>query len=269
MVPAWYIFSWRDMVEIGVFGSMLYYMALWLAKDKKNNLLIPFYSYCCALIGSYYFSLNTISSLLLNFSPAALAALFIMHEKTLQKNFVSFKNVHALSKQSDPSAWIETAIRSFLVAFNSSKNIICIIERSDALASFLQSPLIIESDIAKNDMLTICFESATFDENKYIWLRSNGQLVALNAISKQSTDTLADHQHEAIFLTQKTDAIIIKGICESRLFDISVSGKELKQLNSATAISILKKYCMTNNALQAGELHVPQNQKSHSQKSLS
>lgn len=249
-VPAWYLYKWNDLIEIAFISIAIYYFSRWLIKDKKKNLLIPFYSYLLLVIISFYYNLITISSLLINFSPAAMLILIVLHQETLQRNFITAKNLIPAQKINQPNDWLELLIKTCLFAFNHNKEIAIIIEQQNSLKEFIATSSFIQADV-NTGFLPMIIESASFNQKKYIWVNAMGTVIAINADVKINVDEiwlssiahLTKNQQEALFMSQKTDAIMLRSHPESRLFEITTRGKQYEHLNSHTTLKILKKYC--------------------------
>ena len=276
IIPSWYIFGWTDLIEIGFFSIIIYYFSVWLAQDKRKNLIIPFYSYCLLIIGSAALNVTTMHNVLLIFAPAALLIFIVVHQELLQRNFISLKQIIPAQKSMTDGDWIDSLIRTCLVAFNTKKDMICIIEQRDALQDFINPSLIIETELHKG-LLEVLIESNSFDQQKYIWLRSNGTVAAINCTWNMTiaepwvTSSIADMpswKQEAILMTQKTDTLVFKSSAHDRLFDVIVQGKQFEKLNTSSMLKLLKKYRGTHPII-AGVTHAPHAKKSNSNQPLS
>lgn len=246
----WYLLSWKDIIEISFFSYIIYFFSRWLIKDKKKNLLIPFYSYLSLMFISAYLNFLTISSLLINFSPAAILILIILHQETLQRNYVTAKNLIPAQKITAGNDWLDILMKTCLMAFNHQKEITIIIEQNDVLKEFITTSSFIQADITTG-FLSIIIESAGYNSKKYIWLNSTGIVVAINSEINMEIDQtwlssiahLTKQQQESLFISQKTDAIILRSHHENRLFEVTTRSKHYEHLNAHTTLKILKKYC--------------------------
>src|SRR5690242_12597081 len=114
-------FTWRDALEILFLSTAVYYFSLWLTKDRTKNLLPAFYAYCALVFFAYNAQLTTLSQLLLLFSPMVGTIFFLLHQQTLQKNFVALRTLQPARRNNDD--WLETLIQTALIALNNKKEI--------------------------------------------------------------------------------------------------------------------------------------------------
>src|SRR4051812_25368586 len=117
-----------DYIEILFFSLVIYYFLLWLKKDTQKNLVIIFYGYFTITILSHYAYLPTITYLLCAAAPIALIIFIVLHQETLQRNFVMLKKVTAPVDINNN--WVDELIKSSITALHSNKEFIGIIERS-------------------------------------------------------------------------------------------------------------------------------------------
>jgi len=272
-------FYWRNCIEILFFTLLIYYFSLWLKADRKKNLLPYFYGYCTLTLVTHFTQLTTISYFLFLFAPVAIMLFILIHQTTLQRNFVALKNI--VPAKNIKTNWPETVIRSFLFAINKNKEIHCVIESKDSLEEFLFSPLILNANIQQG-LIHILYESQMFDQKKMLWLNTNGQLVGINSqwresvFAKASSDkpifesisqnnkkpqppTLKQKTPDspfvqnALLLSSHTDALFLQITPQKRTFDIIFNGELFNNINSDNALNILKKY-----AFAAYKTHNPQ-----------
>lgn len=249
-----YIFFWKDFVEIGLFALVLYSFSLWLKQDNKKNLLTQFYSLLTIFTLTYIAGMESFSSFLYASWPALTMLFILVHQNTLQKNFIALKNITPSKIQQDN--WIEVLIRSCIVSMNRSREIICIIEGKDSLSEFVKSSLFIQADLNKG-LLDALFDSQCFDNKKMLWVSDSGKLVAINAewniknhvfwVSDELQE-LNDWKHDAILFTSRTDSIVFKVKPEKHTFDIVAQGKILEDLHSNNAHSIIQQFIRKNSS---------------------
>jgi hypothetical protein len=254
-----FFYDWRDVIEIVFFSSIVYYFSLWLKKDRQKNLLLYFYVYCSILLISHHAHLATVSSFLFITAPIACMLFILFHQELLQRNFVALRAIKA-----DPiehGDWLETLLRTVLVAVNNNKEIQCIIEHNDSLSSVLNTPMPLYADLQKN-LLDMLLESDAFDQHKMIVVNSHGRLLGINASwnTQLQENWLADElkskekwQQDALFFTAKTDAVVFRITPATRLFDIVAQGKILNSVNAALAVKTIQKYVYAHT--QKGELN--------------
>lgn len=251
-------FLWRDSIEIMLLAIVIYYLSLWLKKDRQKNLLFYFYGYCATSATAHIVQLTTISHLLVLFSPIFIIFLVLIHQETLQKNFVALRNI--TPARPTRSEWLDSMMQTILTTMNNHNNIICVIERSQALDELLHTPLPLRADITKG-VLSVFLTSQLFEAEKIIWLNTEGMILGINATLNTVPDELihTDHEnswkHQALFFTTKTDALLLKTNAEQRTLDIIVHGKEYESLNTRAALHLLKKYTGSQKPETQGVTH--------------
>ncbi|MDR3550696.1 MAG: hypothetical protein P4L31_04740 [Candidatus Babeliales bacterium] len=243
-----HIFGWRDVAELLFFSGIIYYFSLWLKKDKQKNLLLYFYSYCTIIIGMHHAQLPTASFFLLVTAPAAIMLFILIHQESLQKNFVMLRSIKPAHVAHGD--WVETLIRGCLIAANNNKKVHCAIEHLDSLSTVINTPLTVHAAIQQN-LLSMMLESDSFDQDKFLWINTHGRLLGMNASWNSSTDeqwiddslkNATQWQHDALFFTQKTDAIILAINPSNRLFSIITQGKIFNDITAPHALNTIKKY---------------------------
>ncbi len=231
--------DWRDALEIISISTIVYYFASWLKKDTEKNLSLPFYIYCASFIISHYLNLQILSSILLFGSPIILTVFILMHQKSLQKNFVVSTRLD-IEKQSRYN-WVEELVKSALYAVNQNQKVLFIIEQRDSLSTLLQADWIINALFSKE-----IFELVLKNKNiENIWLNQDGILVAPNAKWSFSED-LQNFEADALIATTNTDAIIIKVLPEARKFEIIANNKIYENLTAPQVASFLNSYVGKN-----------------------
>ncbi len=246
------LLTFKDLLEILFFTSVLYRFSLWLKKDLHKNLVPYLYTYCSATALAYYLPLPTVSSFLLMGAPVALVLLVVIHQEMLQKNFVALKNY--IPAKVDHTDWLETLIRSTLVTINNNKSIRCVIESTDSLKEFITTTLVLNAHI-KQELLDIVLNSPSCTPNTLIWINAEGNLKGLNAhwCIDYDEDWLAHDMHhlekwkqDALFFTQKTDALIFNITPETRTFELIVNGKSFDNVNAPHVLYMIKKHLSGN-----------------------
>ncbi len=236
-----YDILWRDVLEIIFFAALFYYLTLWLKKDKTKNLLPYFYGYCLVAFCAHVLELTTITSFLFLFTPAAVMLFILMHQDTLQRNIVALK--HITAKPISTHNWLETLLRTCLVALNNNKEILCIIEHTDDMKPFINTPSVINAQLTQ-DLLALLLESSLYDPQKMIWVSSNGQLHGINATwqstSQTSAPTLSWH-NEAVLYTQKTDALVVHLDQTNGTFTLISNGIIHEKLSAHHVFGLIKK----------------------------
>ncbi|MCX5921968.1 MAG: hypothetical protein NTX86_01440 [Candidatus Dependentiae bacterium] len=259
-MPANIFFGWRNAAEIILFSTLIYYFSLWLKQDKQKNLLFNFYGYCGILLGSYYLQLPTVTYLLFITAPIAVMLFILFHQDVLQKNFVTLRNI--MPARMGDADWLETLVRSCLVAANNNKEIYCVIEHKDSLVTLLNTPLALYTDIQKN-VLSMMLESVTFEQHNMLWVNSTGRLLGINATwnnslhdtpNAESVKDMLPWQQDALFFTAKTDAVVFSINPIKRTFSIVTQGKTFNDIPAPHALKTIQKYLITPTVSQHKEI---------------
>jgi len=241
-------FYWRNIVEVLFFTLLIYYFSLWLKKDRQKNLLPHFYGYCLLSLLAHATQLTTLSYFLFLFSPVAIMLFILVHQEVLQRNFVALRNI--IPAKRDLSSWPEILIRSCLIAINNNKKVLCALENKDSIAQFLDSPLILNSNI-KEELIKILQESNFFNENKMLWVNTQGKVIGVNASFKDDnlqefflpdTKNISKWKQNALFLSSKTDTLFLRITPTDRTFDIIFNGKIINNVKANNALNIIRKY---------------------------
>jgi len=261
------LIGWREALEIISFSAIIYYFSVWLKKDQHNNLLGYFYAYCLLTATTYTLDLVSLTHMLCLAAPVALLIFIMVHQQTLQKNFVTLRTFSPAQKEN--SDWLDAVIRSCLIAINKNKEVICIIEHHDSLRDHLSTAIPLQATI-KEDLLTLIIESQTFDQQRLLWINSQGTLLGFNAqwnigideqwIAQEAKE-IAPFKQDALFATAKTDAVLIHISPTTRLFTIIMKGKIFEQVSAGNAVPFIKKYLSCPQSLQGESYASQQNNK--------
>ncbi len=263
-----HIYRWRDFFEITFFVSLFYYLCLWLKQDQQKPLLPFFYGYCSLTLLSYWFALPTVTYALINFSPVLLVCFIIVHQSTLQKNFIT---LHSFSAQilDQQRNYEELIVQSFLIAASDGISVSCVIEKADSLATFLTSLHLCNAQLSQ-PLLDALLQSPHFDSSKIIWLDVQGKIIAFNSNwNKSSVDEWLTAQpshpqwmQDALFYTTKTDSIFIRIDPVVRTFTFIAEGTALDHVAAHQLIGLLKKQLHTDvkasTSTQGEKIHVAQ-----------
>jgi hypothetical protein len=211
------IYSYIDCAEIIFFIYVTFTVSSWLNQDHTKPLLLSFYSYFTLLFGAYFFQLATVYHLMLVTAPIYFILLIVHHQKNLQKNFIVAKHKPIAPTKVSHKEWVETLIRSCLIASHHKKNITCVIEQSDSLETLVNKPFRLDIPIQKH-IIDMLLESSSYDITKLVLADRYGTIISINATwSDVIINELIFHQmpelqlaqEYAKMVTSKTDAIII------------------------------------------------------------
>src|SRR3989339_2165089 len=89
-----HIFSWLDCVEILFFTFIIFKFSRWLRQDQRSNLLGYFYLGATGLLLAHLFDLEAIKQFYQISWPIMLMIFIIIHQKSLQKNFVAARTLN-------------------------------------------------------------------------------------------------------------------------------------------------------------------------------
>jgi hypothetical protein len=249
-------YYWGDYIEIFIVSIIFYYIALWLAKDRQQNLLWYFYAYCGLTILAYSINLYALSLFFLFCAPIVMTLFIIAHQETLQRNIIALKNIAPAQARSDD--WLDNLLRSCLGAAHNNTSITCVIEHNDNLQDFLQAELSINAHLQKN-ILDIILASDIYNDHLMIWVNTQGILRAINAqwrTVKSDIEHTHDWQDYAHIYTAKTDALVFQLNHKNRLFTIIAHNDTSDSLRPEQAHTFIKKqYNIKSISLKKGDAH--------------
>lgn len=232
--------SWRNVIEILFFSALFYQAALWLKKDHTKNLLPYFYGFIALAFGAHLVHLPSISYILLVSWPVALLLFIVMHQKTLQHNFIALKNIQA--PKAPTADWIETLLAHSLSSLNNNSPFYCVIEHTDALDSFIYSPLMIEAPLQK-ELLTFIKSSNAFNPDAMLWIDAHGMVRGVNCSWRVSfnnsgnnnldkQNNLQNWLHDTLLHTSNSDLLAFFADPATHSFTLIHRGKIAHHLNA-------------------------------------
>lgn len=179
MMPLLSIFMFKDYVEILFFSALIYSISCWLLYDQTKKLIPYFYLYIITLTSAHYYALPTITFFLLLTIPGVIGLFVIMHQETLQKNLIGLKNITDTTKNTQE--WTDTLMQIILYQINRKKDMVCIIEKSDALESFITASFELHAPFSA-DLLTILCDSPSYNPNHLLWITHQGVIKGINGL---------------------------------------------------------------------------------------
>ncbi len=235
------IFSWRDLVEILFFTCVVYGISLWLKEDSQKNLLPYFYGFCILFFSAHFFALPTVSQSLFIFSPAIILLFMFLHQTTLQRNFISLKNIRQPTTVPD---WFTTLMQTCLTTIHHNKELLILIEHTDAIGSYLKADYVINAPISK-DLFTLIMEKV-YTSQKMIWIHSDGIIRGINVSWKASWYPSAYEDQtawidDAIAHTSKNDALILHINPTKHHYTIAMNGILHQELTIEQASQLMRK----------------------------
>ena len=251
------LLDWRDFFEIIAFSTVFYYVSLWLKKDKRTNLLPYFYGYCCSILFVSMIDFQVLFYVLTTFAPIIVLLFIVMHQETLQKNFVSlyrYTPAHHV-----PSEWQEELIRTMCIAHNKGKNLRLIIEHTQKLDGLITAPFILDAPFHQ-ELLTTLIHSDSFRSNRFIWLRNNGTVASINTIvllnemeNNPEVKELPSWQQQALLLNNKTKSICITANENGEGFTVITQNSILSPLSTGNCLKLLKKHVISAHTYKKGK----------------
>lgn len=242
------IYSIVDVLEITFLVIATFKISSWLNKDYTKPLLLYFYSYFAILFSSYFFQLTTIYHLMLVTAPIYFVLLVIHHQKNLQKNFILSKNKPLTPAKVIHKEWLETLVRSCLIASHHKKNVTCVIEQSDSLESLINKPFNIDIPIQKY-IIDMLLESVSYNDTKLILVDRHGTIMSINAswsdlvINECIFHQISEQQlpkEYAKIITAKTDAILVHINSELQHNFIGHQGRIVENMTIDQALKLIK-----------------------------
>ncbi len=235
--------TWRDLLEISALSTFFYHSALWLKKDRDKNLLPIFYGYLLLLVGTHLLQLSTLSSLLFICSPVIATLFIVMHQQTLQRNLISLKNI-ILPQEKPSDDWLSCIMRGTLSMLTHKKNMLILIEHTDALSPYLQIGNSL--NVPLTDGLISLLLHRLYDPHQMCWITSSGILRGIDATFKASWhptsyQTKNDWVDDAIAYTTKTDAVMLFVDGEHHLYSIALDGAITENLSMEQARQLITK----------------------------
>lgn len=250
-----YLLLTRDCIEIILFSCFIYAFSTWLKTDKNNNLLPYFFCYCILSIAAWMTNLQTITSFLFTYAPIALLIFIVIHERTLQRNFVTLCNPQPY-KEKEQHDWLDIILRSTLSSINNNKAVTIIIEHNDSLSSFLISPFFINATLTK-ELLDIILASTDYDQQKMIWISTNG---IIRSINTTWVSTKHHNTPDAFIYSTHTDMIVFHTTPLTRTSTLILDGKEFSSLSAHNLRTLIKKQITPTVCKKDGKVYRERNQ---------
>lgn len=234
----------KNSIEILLLASCFYYFSVWLKKDKEKNLVWYFYCYFFLFITTWYTNLCTLNAFMIYTSPFVAILFVIVHQQILQRNFISIKKEKIPTTNHQDA--LEEVVRAALSSLNKNKHFYCILEHLSDLRPFIKADFLLKAEL-KQESISYIIDSKSFDEHKFVWCTTQGQLLAVNTQWKihqtqahSEIQTMSNQwKEDAILITSKTDACVIQGNPETRLFELVVNGKLHEKISVHQLLQLL------------------------------
>lgn len=225
------------------------------------------YGYCLMLIGAYLLTLPFIFSLLLSATPIVCILLILMHQETLQKNFVIPQKIVPALRD---SSWIESLIQTCMIASAQNKNLHIVIQHHDDISTYVELGCPVNSFLSKELLLTLV-NSSDFHEGSFIYTQSDGTLIAINSslrniTNKVFSDSVTEQiswQEFALSLSAKTDVVIVKSDRINNTFTVIMRGMITPKLTAHACSNLIVDYVQKSTP-DKGPSHDRKNEKTQS-----
>ncbi len=251
------IFYWTDVFEICVLSAIIYSFSRWCARDRRTPLLLYFYACCAGGMFAHVLNLQTLVAFLQVSWPALVVIFLIVHQHTLQKNYIAGKTI--IPAHADAaSSWILLLLRAGIRAAAQRKSIVCIMQGNMILDEFLQDFLALNSPINK-ELLDVLVESTHIKNNSIMLVDQCGILRAFNGCWQAgASEQWIDH---AIALTARTDALVWSVHSDTHLLTLVAQGVRVDELSSDKAEAIIAQYVRKHSLVNKSKTHEHINQK--------
>ena len=236
---------WTDLCEILFFATGFYYWTAWLKQDKTKPLLGCFFVYCTICIAAYAVPLPTVGIFLWMTAPVGMMLFIIMHEQTLQRNFVALKQ-QVPKAQYNPD-WLETLVRTSLVSLNNNQAVLCLLEHTDGMKEFIAIHAPVNAPLHQK-LLHMMLTNEAYNQEQMVWVNTAGTLIGINAAWHDhetiiTTDSgMPVWQQQALLYTTTTDALVFHMNPENRMLTLIAHGKSITTRNAQHALTMLKKH---------------------------
>ena len=234
------VYQWQDIFEIMVISWTLYRIIFLLAQDTQTPLLRYFYLYFLVIIIAYSYECVTLQLLILVTTPALLTFFTIIHQETLQKNFIALYRPTISSKK---DFWQSSLIQFCQKQASKNQSTAFIIEKKQNLESFLTIGVPCNSTFSPI-LFDLLYSSPLLFTEQFLLLQYDGTLRGINTEIQPHrvlhTSTSSDEKE--LFLSAKTDALILKMDSSTLTFTCIHNNKKLSHLSAQTTNTILNTF---------------------------
>lgn len=250
MIPYLSIFMIKDYMEILFFSLFVYGFSRWLLYDHTKKLIPYFYAYLLTFSAAHYYGLTTINFFLLLTLPGVIGIFILAHQETLQKNLIGLKNITTATKTH--LDWIEPLMQTVLHQMNRKKDMLCIIEKTDALSPFITPLFELEAPLTI-DLLAILCDSPSYNSTKMLWLSYNGIVKGVNCSwDSQTTPNFALLYETTRLYTQANDALFFHAHALTNKATVIAQGTVEKDYSIHQLHQIVRKHRSSSSSLKKG-----------------
>lgn len=244
------LYTYQNYIEIFILSVLVYKALRWLQADHTKPMILYVYLYSGIMIFSQLINATILFWVLAICAPIAIIICIIAHQKNIQKYF-AWKNTHRFENSILPDAqWLETLMRSILLAAHHKKNIFCIIQRKDYIQHFVEASYKMELPIQKN-VLDLIFASPLIENPSIVLVTEFGVLKHVNGIWSNKLleymmmfgehDSIEHCQEAANVLSRRTDAIIWYINPNTQECSVWYQDVHIKNISVDQVLTLLKK----------------------------
>lgn len=250
-MPNWFTVAWyfRSIIEIGTFWYIFRTMLTWISTDQKRPLTTIVVCYWSAALVSSFLGILPISTLLINSAPLAAMIFALIHERTLQKSFITHTQLATIDTAGFNNyelLWPTAIIRSCLYSLNNSFPCTIVIERRAALTGLLDIDWPCRTAVTEQ-VLMLYHTSSLYNPQKALWITDHGTLVSYTAHPPRKNNIPFDappiivpsELEYYLALTVHTDALVLWADPTQRTFTILVAGTAIAHQTAERTVTLL------------------------------
>lgn len=217
------IFKWQDLFALALIIYTIYKFLKFLSSHNTLHLLGYCYALFSTIVLTDIFNCPAVSLFLIQSCPIIIVILILMHQKSLQKNWLG---VGKAKKNNTSYNWLDTIAKDLIWAKTKNINPIIIIEQEEDLTILFDDFVNVETEY--NEQLFRCLISNNNIENKDQIILINQNKIKLcnckfnkkNILAEENKDFLATH------ITSLTSSIIIFSEKNTHKITIMQDGKK-------------------------------------------
>ena len=250
-MPSLNIVLFKDLIELSGLTYICYRWLRWLQQDKQKPLLHYFYGYCALWILSSSLHMATLLFVLQYSLPLTVMLFVLVHQHTLQKNFVGLYKVKPA--QSISSDWLEHIIGFCLQAHT---DLSILLEHTTSMEELTGTKIPLRAPISR-ELLSFIARSPDFNPEQYILADTQGHLLGINVTWKKPLAlTALDEQHidKAGYYLIDSDGCMIHYTHKTRTFTIVIRQKIYPKLSAAQVLQSIAQYLRAADNTQ-GTIH--------------
>jgi hypothetical protein len=237
----------KDIIEICILTYCFYKWLAWLKQDTQKPLLYYFYGYCGFLLVCSALRLETLMHVLQHSMPLIITLFVLVHQHTLQKNFVSLYKIKPAQKA--PLSWLQHLIRFCL---QTHTDLSFLIEHTTTFAELLHTEIALHTPL-ETPLLHLIAQSVGFNPTHYIYIDTQGTLLGINTTWKRPLAlTALDEQplEKASYYLIDSDGCMLHYTHKTRTFSVIIRQKIYANLNAAQVLQSLSHYFNATDTVQ-------------------